>query len=65
MRAKVDRIGDYVVSGDPGSRDQAEVARQYVLALRAYEDGGDLSGAVGQVARLIDSRGTERDDRIL
>lgn len=65
VAARVDRIGDYVVSVDPGRRGQAEVARHYVLALRAHEDGADVRGELDRLERMIDNQGTERDDGIL
>ncbi|ALG13721.1 hypothetical protein [Kibdelosporangium phytohabitans] len=63
--ARLGRIGDCLVSVDPGGPRQAEVARQYVLALQAYETGADVGGEVERLEWTIDNAGAERGGRIL
>ncbi|ONI85832.1 hypothetical protein ALI144C_11995 [Actinosynnema sp. ALI-1.44] len=59
------KLGDYVVSADPGEPHQAELARQYVLALRAHETGTNAHSHVERLEWLIDNPGADQADRVL
>ncbi|ALG13724.1 hypothetical protein [Kibdelosporangium phytohabitans] len=51
--ARLSRIGEYVLSADPQDANQAEVARQYVLALQGHESGANVRRQVDELERLV------------
>jgi hypothetical protein len=53
LEARLSRIGDRVLHGDPQDPDQAEISRKYVLALRAVEHGGDAEQKIIELEDLV------------
>ncbi|TCO65535.1 hypothetical protein [Actinocrispum wychmicini] len=53
LDARLSKVGDYVLRADPQQDKQAEVSREYVLVLRALEDGEDVGSRVKKLERMI------------